>query len=777
LPYHHRMKALAFGASALAILAAGQAWAQEAAPSAGKAPARPDPGAVEEVVVTALKRSTTVQTTPISISAVTEKSLTNLGASSIQDYFRTVPNLQVTGSSPTSRRITLRGVQAAGEATVGLYYDETPLTGPAGTTADASSTSPDINLYDVERVEVLRGPQGTLYGSGSMGGTLRVIFNKPNSHRYEGSAEGQYTALDGGKPGYSVKGMVNLPLVEDKLAARAVLYKTEQGGYVDDVLLNKKDINSLHAYGGRLMVGFTPTDNLTITGEALYQKTELDGQSTWYPAVGKYQTNARVIAPTSDTLTLYNVTAKWKLDFATLTATSSYYKWNLLRNADYSPTLSANRANATSCRNYFAGGAPAIGAPANPACTAAQMAQYTAYADSRTPGALYQPMGVTSWNHELRANGSLFSEKVDWTLGVYYEDRSDFIESQVARADPATGQVIQPLDLTAWRHVATDVKQTAFFGEVAYKPIDKLTLTVGLRRFNYDKTVSGQVLISNFITQSYKGDPQTVDASAEGWVSKFNASYQINSDVMVYALAAKGFRPGGANNVPGLATTLLAYEPDSLWNYEAGVKSQWLDRRLTLNASVYQIDWDNLQVSATSANGAFSFLTNAGKARIRGIEIEGVLRPIRGLTLSTGWGFVNAELTQDQTNSNILITGSTGLAGDEFPNVPKVSGSASAEYTWPITGSLNGLARIDYSYAGKSASQFRPTYVYYETQGDFSNVNLRGGVEGEDWGAFLFVNNVFNEVGLATVTSSLNNKRSVTSLSPRTVGVTLRKRF
>jgi iron complex outermembrane receptor protein len=566
-----------------------------------------------------------------------------------------------------------------------------PLTGPAGTTADASSTSADVNLFDAERVEVLRGPQGTLYGSGSMGGTLRVILNKPDSTKYSGAVEAQGTATHDGGTGYSVKGMVNVPLIEDKLAARLVLYEAEQGGYIDDVLLKKKDINDQHSTGGRLMLGFTPTDDITINASGLFQKTTLDGQNSWYRSLGEkdYSTNARVIAPTEDNLRVYNVTGKWELGFATLTGTSSYYKWTLLRNSDYSPTLSGSRANATSCRNYIAGGPPATGTA--PACTTAQMAQYTAYADSRTPGALYQPMGLTSWNHELRMNGSLFADKIDWTAGVYYEDRSDYIESEVAKADAATG-IINPSDLTAWRHVGTETKQTAFFGEITYKPIEKLSLTGGIRRFNYDKTVSGQVLISNFITQSYVGPAAQVDASADGWVSKVNVSYQVTSDVMVYGLAAKGFRPGGANNIPGLATALLAYQPDSLWNYEAGVKSQWFDRRLTVNAAAYQIDWSNMQISATSANGAFSYLTNAGKARIKGFEIEAIARPMRGLTLNATAAFVDAKLTEDQANSTILITGSTGLRGDEFPNVADFSGSAAAEYTWPITGDLNGLA-------------------------------------------------------------------------------------
>jgi outer membrane receptor protein involved in Fe transport len=764
------LRALALGATALTGLVASQAQAQEAASA-------PATAQVEEVIVTALKRSTTVQSTPIAISAVTSQTIEKMGASSIQDYYRTVPNLQVDGNSPTSRRITLRGVRSAGEATVGLYYDETPLTGPAGTTQDASSTTADVNLFDVERIEVLRGPQGTLYGSGSMGGTLRVIFAKPDSRNYDGAVEVQGTAQQDGGPGYSTKGMVNVPLIQDKLAARVVLYKSEQGGFIDNVYLHKKDINSQDSEGGRLLVGFTPTDKLTIDASAVYQQTNLHGQNTWYPALGAYNTNAKVIAPTSDTLRLYNVTGKYNLGWANFTGTVSYYSWNLLRNSDYSPTLSGSSANSTSCRNWVAQGAPAFGAPANPACTPTQMAAYTAYANSRIPGALYQPMGLTSWNYEARLSGQALDDKVDWTAGAYYESRTDYIESQVAKADPTTGMVIQPLDLTAWRHVGTDTKQTAFFAEVAYKPISPLTLTVGVRRFNYDKVVNGVVLISNYITQSYVGPPASVDASASGWVSKFNVSYQIDRDLMVYAMAAKGFRPGGANNVPGLASALLAYQPDSLWNYETGVKSQWFDRRLTLNAAAYQIDWSNLQVTATSANGAFSYLTNAGNARIRGLEVEAVARPIAGLTLNATAAVVNAVLTTDQANSTILITGSTGLTGDKFPNVPEFSGSASAEYLWPLFGEVNGMLRLDYAYVGKSASQFRPTYIYYERQGGYSTLNIRAGLEADDWGAYVFVNNVANEIGIMSMTSSVNNPKQALTTNPRTVGVTLRKHF
>jgi len=766
------MRTLALAGCAAAAIGIGAAAAQTAGPSASPTPAAGTSTSVDsgEIVVTALKRATNLQDTPISISAVTEKTLTHLGASSVNDYFRQVPNLQVEGNAPTSRRITIRGVRSAGEATVGLYYDETPLTGPNGTTQDASSTNPDVNLFDVERVEVLRGPQGTLYGSGSMGGTLRLIFNKANTHDWQGATEAQGTVTKDGDPGFYVKGMINAPLVDDKLGLRIVAYRQRVGGYVDDVALNKKNINESNSYGGRAMLTFTPTDNLTIYGSASYQKSKLNGQSEWYQRLGEkdYATDFVAIGRTNDELKLYNLTARWDMDWATFTVTSSHYTWRLLRNSDYSATLSANRTNATACRNYFS---------ITSACSADQLSTFAAYADSRVPGLLYQPMRLNTWNHEARLNGSLFDDAIDWTLGAYYEKRKDRIDSQVAQADPTTGEVIKPLDLTAWRYVTNNVKQTAFFGEVSYKPVRKLTLTAGVRRFDYDKTVGGEVVVSNYITQSYITPYSEVDASASGWVSKFNASYEFNRDLMIYATAAKGFRPGGANNIPGLTTGLVSYSPDSLWNYELGLKSQLFDRMLTFNAAIYQIDWSNLQVQATSANGAFSFLTNAGKARIRGAEIEAVLRPMQGLTLSTGLGFTNAKLTEDQTNSSILISGSTGLDGDRFPNVPKFNGSFSAEYVFPLNDTVDGLLRADLTHTGKSASQFRPTYVYYEKQPAYDNVNLRAGVETDKWGAYVFVQNLFNEIGPLSVSSGFGFQDRITSLTPRTFGIMARKSF
>ena len=465
---------------------------------------------------------------------------------------------------------------------------------------------------------------------------------------------------------------------------------------------------------------------------------------------------------------LYTAVATYKLPFdATLTGSISHYKWDLLRNSDYTKTLRGSRTNATSCRNY-------IGVAS---CTPAQMAQYTAYADSRLPGLLYQPMKLKAWIYEARISGSALNDAISYTAGIFHDDRHDKIDSQVPRAD-SRGQLIEPLDLTAWRIVETDQKQTAFFGDLSVKPVEQLTLTAGTRHFSYDKTVSGVVLISNYITQSYVGPPSEVDASAKGWVHKFNISYDISTTAMIYATASKGFRPGGANNVPGLATTLVAYQPDSLWNYEVGAKTQWFDRMLTLNAALFQIDWSNMQVSGRSTNGAFSFLTNAGKARIKGGELEATLRPMRGLQLGSNFGYLDAKLVEDQLNTGLAATGSTGLKGDRIPNIPRFTMALGADYDWDISDSLRGMVHADFTHSASSYSEFRPTYTYFRRTPAYENINLRAGIDtAQGLTAQVFVQNLLNEDSPVLLSSSIGDPNSALALTPRTFGILLRQSF
>lgn len=274
---------------------------------------------LEELVVTALKRSTTVQDTPMSITAVGAETIAQLGATRLEDYFRQVPSVNLSQGQLGQSRVSIRGVQGSGEATTGLYYDETPLTGPSGTTQDPGNNAADLNLFDVERVEVLRGPQGTLYGGGSMGGTLRVIFNKPDSTQIGGAVEAQRAVTKGGSDSGYLKGMINLPLIDGKLAVRAVAYGEARPGYVDNVRLGRKDVNDSESSGYRVLLGFTPTEDVAVTATVVHQVSEADDVQGWYQSLGEHKTDSRAVLPIRNELDLYSLTAKWESPFGTLT--------------------------------------------------------------------------------------------------------------------------------------------------------------------------------------------------------------------------------------------------------------------------------------------------------------------------------------------------------------------------------------------------------------------------------------------------------------------------
>ncbi len=754
----------------LAALAFGNAHAADAADAAAAAaaPTSADaaaPATMGEVVVTALKHSSTVQTTPLAITALTSQSLDKMGASTIADFVRTVPGLNLTEGDSGRTRISIRGIQTAGESTVGLYYGETPLTGPSGTSSDPSGTTPNLNLFDVQRIEVLRGPQGTLYGSGSMGGTLQVIFNQADTHKYEGATDLGVNTVDKGSAGYSARGMVNVPLVDDKFAVRAVIYEENRGGYVDSVSLHRNDINNGQLRGGRLMANFTPTADLQITGMALVQSQDYGDTSQWRTSLGPYKTDIPVSQPFHDLLNLYNLTGRYDLHFATLTATASYYKWNVQSTNDNTATYANTVNKGTYCTLYF---------HETTNCTPSQMTAYKTYGLSNLPIAAYQPRFVENKTVEARLS-SEGTGPFTYTVGVFNEDRNDRVDTHVNPADPATGVITIPnVDLGS-RYIVDTVKQLAEFGEMSYAlPVIPVTLTYGARHFSYQKNVGGQYLGYNYYNGQTPSDFFTTPANASGWVQKFNLDYRITHDIMFYGQATQGFRPGGANNIPGLPASLHTYQPDSLWNYETGLKTSWFNRRLTLNADVYEVQWNNLQTSVQTPNGSFSFISNVGKAQIDGLEFEGGLNPISGLTLNATYSFINARLTADQISD---IATAAGKKGDKLTLIPDQTASASAEYEWPLIGQIDGLVRADISYTGKETTQFRPTNSLYRVVGNYGVVNLRAGVQANDWTASLFANNVANRVGIITINAATGNPDYSVSVAPRTIGIDVTKKF
>lgn len=724
-----------------------------------------------EIVVTALKRDTRLQDTPIAISAVGGDSLQRGGTTSFADLTRNTPSLRVVDGGPGNRRVILRGVTAAGEPTVGVYYDESPVSGSVGTTSDAAGSTPDFRLFDVERAEVLRGPQGTLYGSGSMGGTVRIIYEKPKADRLEGAFAGALSVVESGSVGGSFDAMINLPIVEDVVALRVVGNYNQFAGYVDNAFYNRMNINDGYAYGGRALLRVTPTDALTVDLAAYYEKVATNSPR-WIAETGRrYVTDGRSESGNYDTNRIFSGTVNYDFGPVALTAVTTYFHRDRIVVGDVSDTFNG-RDNAAGCQRYHLSNARA--------CTPAELADYLSLTNRILYSSLYQPQFVKNWTNELRLS-STGDGPFNWTVGVFSENRKTQVRSTLLTADPRSG-LLQPFvaeNIFYDRTINDHLKQKAAFAELSYKFFDKLTLTAGARYFEYDKTVGGRVDKGQEHYVSRVTPFQEARSKEDGVVYKFNASYEFNPDYMIYVQAAQGFRPGGVNQVIGLPAALAAYTSDSLWNYEVGVKTHPL-AGVYFNLTGYRIDWDNLQVSGRTAGtgSVFGLISNAGAARIEGFEVELSATPLSGLSLSANLGYTNARLSEDQISEVVVAT---GRKGDRLAFVPRWNASGSAEYTWGLTDTFEGIARVDAAYVGSSFSTLSKLDVFRRKVDSYELVNARIGLQSvdSDWNAFLFVNNVFNAAAVNSRSSSSNTggKTTVFSAPPRTFGISLLKRF
>lgn len=752
-------RAALLAASALALVTSSASRAQEA--PAVAAPAEAD----GEIVVTALKRSTNLQETPISISAITGAAIANSGVQSIADLNASVPSLSFVDGGPSQRRVVIRGIQAAGEPTVGTYYDETPVTGAIGAANDAGGSTPELRLFDVERVEVLRGPQGTLYGSGSMGGTLRIIYSKP-TFETEASADVSLSDTRDGGLNYEASGMINLPVVADKIAVRAVGFYRNANGYIDNIALGIDNINDIESYGGRLLVRLKPTEDWTVDLATYVNRTRTDTNS-WTLASGKYNSDALTRQPVRDDVELYSATSGYDFGGVTLTGVLSYMHRDLSTVSDVSRFIQSSRT-AGRCAALTNGGA---------ACNPTQLASFFGLVDSQSYSALYPQQEMKAWTGELRLSSD-GSGPVNWTVGGFYSDRNTKVVNPQVNTDRITGVVIEPQQIATYRLIDDTLKQAAGFGEVSWDVTDRLNLTGGARYFDYKKHIEGQTPQGSILVGARVTPLTTVKSSESGWVFKGNASFKITPDVMLYAEAAQGFRPGGANQVIGLDTALTPYESDSLWNYEVGLKNTLFDRKLFLNVDVFQIDWSDMQITGRTPNGAFSFITNAGSARVRGVELEATARPADGFSLSGNAAYLDAKLTENQATTNVSAA---GLKGDRIPYVPKFTAGVAGQYDWAINPNISGFARLDANYVGGSLSDFRPNGTYTRRVKEYAVVNARIGIEHPDgkWGAYLFATNLFNAVAITRQTSSAIavGRTLVNSASPRTIGVNLRRDF
>lgn len=743
-----------------ALIVASTASAQTALPTAS--------ADSNEIVVTAQKRSETLQHVPLSMTVLTQADLERRGVQSLYDVSRIAPSLAVVSSGPGENNLIIRGISstAGSAATVGYYLDDTPIAASSNAALLSTRGVIDPSALDVARIEVLRGPQGTLYGSSSMGGTVRYISNQPNLEKMEGRLRADLSDTEHGGFNWNLNGVVNLPVVQDKVALRVAAYVRRDDGYIDRYPIDpanylaaapgakKQDnVNTYKTYGARAALLIKPNDTLSITPSFLYQYSRLGTPFTFDAVPGSLKSPIQV-RDVDETNTqkswIANLTVKQELGPVEITSSSSYYHRNVKLIDDSSKVV-----------NYFFGTA-----------TVEPVAMYGSYRNKE-------------FTQELRA-ATNFNGPFQLIVGGFYHDVKAPLASEIPFPDDFSYRNDAPFNSFQTIYAGTrnaTLKEYAGFGEASYKLTDTLTARAGLRVFQVNQTFvqTGDGLFNGGFSSV------TNKSRDHGVTPKFSVQWQATPDKMLYATVSKGYRPGGPNNpapanvcgndVQGLGLSqgqLTAYGPDHLWNYEVGAKTNWLNHRLTINGSAFYIDWTKVQQQIVLQCG-FNITANFGKAISKGAELEVEFRPTRQVTLGAGFGYTDATLRNN-------VPGTAAQKGDQLQNTPKWTANASAEYHDQLSTTLKGFARLDYSYVGPADFLYDRTSPFYRREG-FSVFNARIGVDPLEgpWDASVYINNMFDKQGATdlpvAISADLPTTRRVALNQPRTVGVTLGYHF
>ncbi|MEX1148022.1 MAG: TonB-dependent receptor [Sphingomonadales bacterium] len=655
--------------------------------------------AIEEIFVTASKRgAVSVQDIPYNISAVTGDTIQRAGITDLSDFARIVPGLSMIDNGPSNKQIVIRGLAAsAGTEQVSIYFDEVPASGIGGTNVQQT----DLQLYDVDRIEVLRGPQGTLYGAGSQAGTIRYIMSKPDSTEFGASIDGSlgFRSRNGGE-NWSVNGMVNAPVVEDIFAIRVVGYYRNTDGFLNRPDRGEQGTDKRETFGGRFLADLNLGENTTLSAAIYYQDTHVDDNPRGL--AGSDDKPGPVYEPFDDEIEMYNLTLEHDLDWGTVTATGSLFKRYTFFSFDQS--------------------------------------QFT----PGMPNRINQPANTETYSGEVRF-ASNFDGPVQMIAGAFYQERDFTADSFLGFVDETTGG-LNDMDPAFFNVQDASFSNKAVFGELTYDVTDRFSLIAGARVFELKRTALNTLLADVFGRPL--GPGPLLESKFSDVVWRFQASYDLSDDVLVYATYSEGFREGGENSPALTGNIPPSFAPDVVENMEIGIKSELFDRQLTLNSAVYYMKWNDIQVSTFDDTGAFTYISNAGKADLYGIEIEGTARPntLPGFTANFSFRYSQQKLTEDNPAANppgAPANPSAGLDGDRIPESFPIQASLGLEQRFPL-GNFDGYVRGDVSYTGKARTQFNTFSPQYREWGDFFLTNLRAGIEDENWGAAIYASNVFN---------------------------------
>jgi iron complex outermembrane receptor protein len=758
----------------------------------------------EEIIVTAQKRATSLQEVPFSVAALSSEDLTQSGATNLIDVARNVPGLYIADLGPGQSQVAIRGISAGQvirdqpgvKESVGMYLDESPIS--------VALFTPDLDLYDLDRIEVLRGPQGTLFGAGSSSGTVRYITAQPNIGETGGSLDLTVSNTTDGEVGGSLRGAVNIPLGENA-AMRAVGYRSELPGFIDSYYpeaATREDVNSGSRTGGRLAFRFEPTENVTITPRIVYQKLETDGypRVDFYNILGNtYTTTQTQIDPgergqvtqldegLTDDFTMIDLKLEFGFGSVGLTSVSTYI--------DRQVEVIRDASQLTGSVTAQVGGTPA---------------------QVRLDSPLIDDTDLQVISQELRL-GSSSEGPFQWLFGAFYQS-ADRAYSQTLPT-PGYDAILPrgtgaPVDTPYYSTLDYEFSQFAAFGEATWRFNPQWALTGGLRYYNFDEdriiTIAGA-----FADLPHFDELGTT--SSDGVSPRVILAFSPSKNAQFTAQVARGFRLGGINDP--LNATLCqgndidvygghpTWDDEKVTNFEIGAKTRFADGRVTLNGAVFMSKIDGLQVVADAGSCSSRIILNAD-AESKGMEVELFVRPNLNWDLGLSATYADAEITESQLDdTGYPISGIRD--GNRLPTSPQLQAVGTVAYNWALTTSLDSYVRLTAQHVGSSYTQLAdqepnfglvtngtvprgaaslinfggvPANTSIEFDGELPSydiANLRWGVRTDRWEGGLFVNNLFDERALLSTDRERGRRARVGYLTnpPRTIGLNFRMNF
>jgi outer membrane receptor protein involved in Fe transport len=652
-----------------------------------------------EILVTAQKREQRAQDIAISISAVTGDEIDRLGDRDFRDILLSIPGVSYSGEEAGLSRYSIRGIStSASNPTVGIYLNDVSLL----TLGTNWTGAVDPMLVDLERIEVLKGPQGTLYGGSAMGGAIKYVTRKPVLDHFAITAAGEIASVDHGGISYSGESFINLPLIQNRLALRLGGAYRFDAGYVDNIPAGqvqvwtrsatlptaafepvtyssqseyaRQDYNERRTTVGRVAAQYSLDDALTILPIATIQRSDQANPDEFFTNLPQFENTNRFNQPTRDDLNSYSLEVTKRLTAASLTALSGYVVRTIGLDRDFSL--------------YIGSLFPAL-------------FPHNSYNTSVTT--------TRTWSQEVRLASAEPQSAWQWTLGAYYSRQRDEFDQRIDSVDAGaffgTGT-----DMTYSGNQRTDTIQQSLFGDLTYTMSSQWDLNIGLRWFDIRQTING---VSNGVLNGGHSEVDDKRSTDVGVTPKYALAYRPVEGHLLYASASRGFRPGGPNQFDitsslcepslqqlGLNRVPTTYHPDSLWTYELGSKNESSDRRTRINAAIYYTDWKKIQQQVTLMSCGFPFIGNVGAATVRGSELSAESTIGDRFTLGGAVSYTATRITQTGV-------GLPALVGQELLDTPKWMGNGYGEYRFLGTGTWVGSFRSEYQYHGANLRQFQ----------------------------------------------------------------------